>query len=182
MIGLADIATVTGGRVGTFDVPCPACGPFRRSPVNRRRPVLRVWQLEPGFATYHCARCGEKGYARDKAAPKPDPAKLARARQEAAKHEREASAEQLRTALWLWSQRKPIAGSPAERYLREARGCIGSLPLTLAFLPARGDYPAAMIAAFGLAVELEPGVIAIGESAISGVHITRLKADGSAKA
>jgi hypothetical protein len=39
-----------------------------------------------------------------------------------------------------------------------------------------------MIAAFGLAVELEPGVIAINESAFRGVHITRLKADGSAKA
>ena len=64
---------------------------------------------------------GEKGYARDQTAPKPDPVKLARVRQEAADHERYATAERLRKALWLWSQRKPIAGSPAERYLREAR-------------------------------------------------------------
>jgi len=73
-------------------------------------------------------------------------------------------------------------GSLAERYLCEARGYHGVLPATLGFLPARSQYPAAMIAAFGLAVELEPGVIAIGESAIRGVHLTRLKPDGSAKA
>jgi hypothetical protein len=182
MIELRTIAQLTCGRIGTFDVPCPLCGPLRHSPVNRRRPVLRVWQLEPGFASYFCARCGEKGYGGDNATPKPDPAKLARARQEAAQREREASTERLRTALWLWSQRKPIAGSPADGYLRDARGYHGVLPAALGFLPARGEYPAAMIAAFGLAVELEPGVIAIGDSAIRGVHLTRLKPDGSAKA
>jgi hypothetical protein len=182
MIELRTIAQLTRGRIGTFDVPCPLCSLLRHSPVSRRRPVLRVWQLEPGFATYFCARCGEKGYGRDNATPNPDPAKLARARQEAAQRVREASAGRLRTALWLWSQRKPIAGSQAERYLREARGYSGALPPTLGFLPARADHPAAMIAAFGLAVDLEPGVIAIGKSAIRGVHITRLKADGSAKA
>jgi hypothetical protein len=182
MIGSGEIAELTGGRIGTFDVPCPLCGPLRHSPTNRSRPVLRVWQVEPAFATYFCARCGEKGYARDDFAPKLDPAKVARARQEAAQCERHAAAERLRKALWLWSQRELIAGSPAEGYLREARGYHGVLPATLGFLPERGDYPAAVIAAFGVAVELEPGVIAINESAVHGVHLTRLRADGSAKA
>jgi hypothetical protein len=53
------------------------------------------------------------------------------------------------------------------------------LPATLGFLPARGDHPPAMIAAFGLAHEVEPGVIAITDDAIRGVHLTRLLPDGS---
>jgi hypothetical protein len=179
MIALLDIAALTGGRIGTFDVPCPVCGPFKPTALKRRRPVLRVWQTEHHFATYFCARCGEKGYARDEAAPKPDLVKLARARQEAAHHERHATAERHRKALWLWSQREPIAGSPAERYLREARGYRGPLPPTLASLPARDGYAPAMIAAFGLAHEMEPGVIVIAKSAIRGVHLTRLLPDGS---
>jgi hypothetical protein len=182
MMGFDDLDDLTGGRVGTFDVPCPLCGPYRHSPPNRRRPVMRVWHVEPGFATFHCCRCGEKGHARDETASKPDPAKLARIRQEAAARERDATSERLRKALWLWSQRRPIGGGLTERYLRDARGYHGSLPATLGFLPARGDYPPAMIAAFGLADEIEPGVIAIRDSAIRGVHLTRLKVDGSAKA
>jgi hypothetical protein len=39
-----------------------------------------------------------------------------------------------------------------------------------------------MIAAFGLAKEIEPGGIAIPDAEIRGVHLTRLKVDGSAKA
>ena len=176
---LADIDRLTGGRPGTFDVPCPLCGPHRRTPANRRRRVLRVWQFEPRFATYHCCRCGDSGYSRDETAPRPDPVKLARARQEAGQRHREAAAERLRFALWLWPQRKPIAGTPAERYLRLARGYGGPLPATLGFLPQRGEHGPAMIAAFGLADEIEPGVIAIRDDAIRGVHLTRLLPDGS---
>jgi len=54
---------LTQGRRGTFDVPCPECGPGRRSLVNRRRRVLRVWRNDPGFITYKCARCPASGYA-----------------------------------------------------------------------------------------------------------------------
>jgi hypothetical protein len=135
--------------------------------------------LEPGFATYHCCRCGEGGYTRDENAPQPAPAKIGRARQEAAQRHREATAERLRVAQWLWSQRKPVAGSPAERYLRLARGYDGPLPATLAFLPSRGEHGPAMIAAFGLAEEIEPGAIVMRGSALRGVHLTRLLPDGS---
>ena len=50
------------------------------------------------------------------------------------------------------------------------------------FLPARQDYPPAIIAAFGLPSEPEPGVLELADSSIKGVHLTRLKADGSGKA
>jgi hypothetical protein len=39
-----------------------------------------------------------------------------------------------------------------------------------------------MIAAYGLATEPEPGVLAIADSSVRAVHVTRLAPDGSAKA
>jgi hypothetical protein len=86
-------------------------------------------------------------------------------------------ADQHRKAAWLWSQRKPITGSIAERYLR-SRGITCALRATLGFLPARGKYPPAMIAAFGLCEESEPGLI-ISPHKVEAVHITRLLPDGS---
>src|SRR5258708_40096800 len=105
--------------------------------------------------------CGETGFARDKHAPAPDPQKLAWLRAEAAEHGRIHKIERLSKARWLWSKRKPIAGSIAERYLREKRKIKCPLPATLGFLPVHGDYSPSMIAAFGLAHEIEPGVIDI---------------------
>jgi hypothetical protein len=142
---------------------------------------MRVWRIEPGFATFACARCGEAGHTRDRSAPRPNPAALERARAEAAERERVHKAERLSKALWLWSVRQPIAGTIAENYLREARGYGGRLPATLGFLPPPGKHGPAMIAAFGLAHEVEPGVIAIADTAVTGVHITRLLPDGSAR-
>jgi hypothetical protein len=174
---------LAGGRFGTFDVPCPLCGPLRHSPANRRRKVMRIWRHDPSFVTFHCARCGETGYARNgSASPAPDPAKLARVRAELAKLDGHAAMEQSRKAAWLWRHRQPIAGSIAEIYLRAARGYGGPLPATLAFLPAGDSYSPAMIAAFGHVEEPEPGVIAISDEVVCGVHITKLKSDGSGKA
>jgi len=184
MITLAEIDALSGRRLGSFDVPCPLCGPHRRSGRNRRKPVLRIWRTEAGFATYHCARCGERGFARDldsRVMPL-DPARLAQARAETAERDRAHKAKRQQLALWLWQRRRPIAGSIAETYLRDARGYGGPLPATLGFLPSRGDQHPAMIAAFGLAVEVEPGVLSIADDAVRGVHVTRLRPDGSGKA
>lgn len=85
-------------------------------------------------------------------------------------------------AAWLWSQRRPLAGSIAELYLREARAYSGLLPTTLGFLPARKpDQHPALIAAFGLVDELEPGLLGKPRD-VGSVHLTFLKADGSGKA
>jgi hypothetical protein len=83
---------------------------------------------------------------------------------------------------WLWASCEPLKGSIAETYLRECRGYRGSLPPTLGFLPAREDFPPAMIGAFGMAHDTEPGILAIGSDDVTGVHLTKLKADGSNKA
>src|SRR5258706_8873192 len=146
-IDLATVDRLADGRLGTYDVPCPLCGPYK-SPHGQRRKVMRIWRLDPCFATYHCERCGESGYVRDRHAPAPDPVSLAKAQAEAAERDRVHKADRLAKARWLWSQRKPIAGTIAERYLREARKITCPLPATLSSLPAYGEYPPAMIAAF----------------------------------
>jgi hypothetical protein len=51
------------------------------------------------------------------------------------------------------------------------------MPETLGYLPPRGPYPAAMVSAFGMATELQPGIISAPQQVI-GVHLTRLMADG----
>jgi hypothetical protein len=85
-------------------------------------------------------------------------------------------------AAWLWSRRQPLIGTPAEFYLRAARGYSGPIPRTLAFLPpAKPEYHPAMIAAFGVYDEPEPGVL--GEPLnVNSVHLTLLTSDGSGKA
>jgi hypothetical protein len=182
IIPFADLVELTGYHLGEHDVPCPICGPGRRSPANRRRKVLRVWRVSADFITYRCARCEVHGHARQKGAPAPDAATLKKA-QVAARRLADATAKAKRSkARWLWGQRRPISDTPAECYLREVRRYGGPLPATIGFLPARGDYGPAMIAAFGMPIEIEPNVIALSAAAIMAVHLTRLAPDGSAKA
>jgi hypothetical protein len=66
--------------------------------------------------------------------------------------------------------------------LRQARAITCPLPPTLAFLPPRGpEHHPAMIAAFALSGEIEPGVL--GEPPnVEAVHLTLLRRDGSGKA
>jgi len=89
-------------------------------------------------------------------------------------------ADQHRKAAWLWSQRKPITGSIAERYLRSR--CITCLPATLGFLPSlKPEHHPTLIAAFAVVDEPEPGVCGKPQN-VSAVHLTLLKADGGGKA
>jgi hypothetical protein len=180
-LDLAIIDQLAHGRFGMFDAPCPQCGPERRKPANQRKPVLRIWHLDRHFATYHCARCGMSGHARDGSA-RLNLAAITRAKAESAERERVAKAERLSKARWLWACGQSAKGTIAESYLRDARGYDGPLPATLRFLPARGEHGPAMLAAFGIATEPDPGRIAISDDAVRGVHITRLAPDGSGKA
>jgi len=102
---------------------------------------------------------------------------------ERARREAEAEAESRRAlARRLWSMRRPIAGTIAETYLRRARGYGGAIPATLGFLPARGEHGPALIAAFGMATEPEPGVLAITDAVVMAVQLIKLKHDGTGKA
>ena len=82
-------------------------------------------------------------------------------------------------AAWRWRQRRPIIGTVAKRYLREVRGIACALPATLAYLPpSRPDHHPALIAAFALPDEPEPGVL--GEPmGVNAIHLTLLTPDGA---
>ena len=163
------------------DAACPWCAPVRRAAVNQRRKVLRLWAA-PGFISFHCARCGESGYVRDNERRPINRDALSRARATVAESDRVEVERQRVKAIGLWRKRRPIIGSPAEVYLREARGIDCALPVTLGYLAPRGDFPPAMIAAFGIPTEPEPGRLAIADTAVGAVHLTRLRPDGSGKA
>jgi Toprim domain-containing protein len=178
MFALDEIDCLTGGKIGTFDIACPVCGPQRNSHANRIRKVLRMWRITGDFATYRCARCDLHGYACDHAAPKPDIAELAKARMEAKRFGFAAAEERRRKARWLWSKRQPPGGTVVETYLR-ARRYGGPLPEAIGFLPANGGFPPAMIAAFAVPLNGEP---TLNTASIEAVHITRLALDGTGKA
>lgn len=82
-LSLADIDELAGGNLGQFDVACPTCGPSCKSSINQRRRVLRIWRLEPDFATFRCARCEIEGYAHDQTIARSDPAAIEKARAKA---------------------------------------------------------------------------------------------------
>jgi len=175
------LVALVGGRP-RHDVACPLCGPAPgRTKTNRDRRVLRIWHPEPGFVTYYCARCGISGYATDNGHERMSSAEREKIRAKAEAFDREEAGKKLATAQWLWSNSRPIVGTAAERYLRGPRHITGALANTLRFLPARNGHPPALIGAFGLPLEPEPDVLAIAPAAVVGVHLTRLKLDGSGK-
>jgi phage/plasmid primase-like uncharacterized protein len=162
--------------------PCPACGGDDRFSVNVRKQVWNCRGCGVGGdivdLVKHLEGCEFKAavetlagdYRPERPACTPPPAAPKTDDEE---YERK----QHRTAAWLWSQRRPIAGTPAEAYLR-ARGITCPLPVTLAYLPARGEYPPAMIVAVALVDEPEPGVVGEPRN-VDCVHLTRLLPDGS---
>lgn len=183
MLSFDQILLATGNRLGRHDVPCPVCGPERRTKANQRRTVLRVW-LKDDFATFACARCGLRGHTRDANAGRPDPAFTARARAEAERRDAADAAERHRIAIGLWGRSLPADGTPVPTYLL-ARGIeVDPVPATLRFLPAtppKYSHPA-MVAAFGIPVEPEPGALRMPRAAMMGVHLTLLSRDGGGKA
>jgi hypothetical protein len=181
-ISYTALAQAIAPHFGTHDIACPLCGPDRLSGSNRCRKVLRVWYTSPGFITYSCARCCIRGYARANGGEHPLPASLPDRRRDGKPTPAMSSGPRRDKARWLWRLRQPIEGTPAEIYLRKARAYGGTLPATLGFLPPRGEHLPAMIAAFGRAIEPEPGILCISEESVTGVHLTRLSPDGQQKA
>jgi hypothetical protein len=154
------------------------------APKNRVRKVLRIWLHDGRFATYCCARCGTRGEAHTGRIDgrRVDRDAIGRARAEAETRDRTTAAERLKAAKALWCRRQLLQGTIAETYLREVRCFSGSVPTTIGFLTAHGEHPPAMVAAFGIPDEPEPGLLALPIAAVRGIHITRLLPDGSGKA
>ena len=166
------LAHLCDNRIGVRDIACPLCGPERHSPINRKRRVLRVWHREPGFATYHCARCGERGYARDHDNGHRDAREveaLERLRKEAAERDAVYAARCIQHAGALWRQAAPLSCTLGWRYFTERRGLhIGVLDdLSHALRWHEGER--AVIALMTDPLGNEP----------TGVHRTFLNADGT---
>lgn len=107
--------------------------------------------------------------------PRPSASTTRKQRTDYERHQRE-------KAAWLWSKRRPIQGTPAEHYLRAVRGYCGLIPKSLAFLPpAKPEHHPAMIAAYALVDEPQPGVLG-SPCNVQAIHLTLLKSDGSGKA
>jgi hypothetical protein len=120
------LSTLVGGRCGRFDVPCPACGPLCRAVSNRRRRVLRVWRNEPEFISFYCARCGQRGFAKDCESPTPALRDLERVKARAAAAVQRQHADLVQNtarALAIWNDAQPICGTLAEQYLKR-RGLV----------------------------------------------------------
>src|SRR5262245_39982184 len=161
--------------------PCPICGGTDRFAVNV---IKRVW---------NCRGCRKGGDIIDlvqhldgvgfaKAIEVLNEGNVAPPSPHYSKRGNDYEQRQHRKAKLLWSQRRPITGSVAERYLREARGVGGGFPATLGFLPPlRSEHHPALIAAVGIPDEPAPGVL--GEPrAVNSVQLTLLAVDGSGKA
>ena len=150
-----------------LDVPCPACGPCRRSAANRIRTVMRIWTRGDGTQAFNCIRCGAKGSLKSDAWTGPSSRLTATTDEQ----------RRITLAQRLWRTSAPLSQTSAETYLRQARRYQGPLPATLRYLPASGKHPRALIAAFGLTTETPDGE-SVAPDTPPAVHLTRLAPDG----
>jgi hypothetical protein len=173
-------------RVGASEYagPCPVCGGTDRFAVNIKKQVWNCRGCGKGgdviglaqhaggamFAEAVAALSGETQISFKRPPRKRNP-----------NDEDDDVRRRRGTARWLWAQRKPLAGSIAETYLRTARGYGGPLPATLGFLRPFRDYPPSLIAAFAMPEEAEPGVLR-GPFDVDAVQLIALKSDGSNQA
>jgi phage/plasmid primase-like uncharacterized protein len=160
--------------------PCPKCGGTDRFSINTRKKVFNCRGCNVGGDVIKLVQLLDgsdfKGAVE---ALVGNTTRLARTAKRAstARSDGNDDKERASNAAWLWSQRRPITeGTPPAHYLRR-RGYIGTIPATLGYLPARDPHPAAMVAAFGIADEPEPGII-VPPKVVKGIHLTRLTADG----
>lgn len=139
--------------------PCVVCGGDDRFAVNTEKRLWNCRGCDVGGDVIdlvgHIDKCSVAiavatllGEATVRA---PSPMPAARPRNDG-----DEATKRLVLAHWLWGRRRPIAGTPAETYLRRARGISGPLPSTLGYLEPSANYPdPTLIAAFGLATEID---------------------------
>lgn len=175
MFSAAEVAKLLGGESHgrQFRAPCPVCQPERRrdqrglSLKDRPGGGLLVFCHKSGCAFEDIlAACGIGTAGRHR----PDRQNLAQP--EARKKPPSLNAS--RSAETLWKASRPIRGTIAETYLREARGITCELPPTLRFHPHAWHRPTG---------GRLPALIARVDGAGSfAAHRTFLRPDGSGKA
>ncbi len=159
------------GQAGS--APCPICQPERRADqralsiaAGHTAPLLlHCWKRGCSYAQIAQAlgiRAGEYS--------PPHPAELAR-REAEKRAEAKCKAAQ---ALRCWQEARPIEGTIAETYLRQARGITCPLPPSLRYHPA---------CYHGGTAQCHPALVARVEGGGSfAVHRTYLRSDGKGKA
>jgi hypothetical protein len=181
LLDLRKLARVLGGEIVGGQVLCP--GP-EHSASDRSLAVRPSAQSPFGFIAYshagdHWPAC--RDYVLEKLGwPSCEPADtLGRCQRPPQRDYGLKGHEQWQheKAAWLWSHRQPITETPAELYLREARGYSGPIPRTLAFLPpSTPEHHPTMMAAFGVCDEPEAGVLGEPRS-VNSLLLTLLKPD-----
>jgi hypothetical protein len=166
-INYDDLVALACGAVS--DVACPLCGPGRRSSENRKRRVLRIWLSNDGFASFFCARCAVRGWARDneasgcvRTARTAWPGTISPVQPDAGQRGR------IESALGICQESKPLDGTLGWRYFSERRGlAIGTLDLN-PYL----RFHHSEVAVVGLMTDPVTGEA-------TGVHRTYLNRDGT---
>jgi hypothetical protein len=170
---------------GSYLIPCPV--PSHGKGHGDRNPSLRISDGETRVLVHCYSGCDRldvldelrrRGLLDDDRGPVRTTAKAAHA---PPLNPLDRGREQHRKAAWMWRQRQPLTGTVAETYLR-SRDITCALPATLGFLPPRKpEHHPALISAFALPDEPEPGII--GEPrGVEAVHLTLLRPNGSGKA
>ena len=182
-LSLREIAHALGGEVAGGQALCPGPG---HSPRDRSLSVKLSASAPDGIIVHSHANDPWQD-CRDYVLERLGMTREPRSRREdwkstTARRPDPPEASERDTALWLWRQRQPILGTVAEVYLRAARGYRGAIPASLGFLPARGKHPPSLLAAFAIATEPEPGVLAIDDADVRAVQVIRLRPDGRGKA
>jgi putative DNA primase/helicase len=168
--------------------PCPRCGGTNRFSINLRKQCWNCRQCKPNDITGNVIGlvqwlddCDFREACAILAGQTPN-AGIGKPRYVAERQPADYERRQHEKASWLWRRRRPIEGTPAERYLRHVRAYRGPFPPNLAFLaPTKPKHHPAMIAAFGIPTESQPGVLD-DLRGVDAVHFTLLRADGSDKA
>jgi putative DNA primase/helicase len=165
--------------------PCPRCGGTDRFSINIRKQCFNCRSFGGGGVIRMVQHLdGHEDFIKavrtltDGRFDTPVPKSTTNPPNQRGAYERE----QHRKAARMWSRRRPISQTPAEHYLRQPRLITCSLPPTLAYLPPlRPEHHPALIGAFGLAKEVEPGILR-EPPYVDAVHLVLLKSDGSDKA
>jgi hypothetical protein len=190
-VNIGDVASERGfalDRAGNHAGPCPRCGGKDRFSIYVRKSAFLCRQCHPkgGGGAIRLVMfldgCGFREAVETLIGKRNAPVKSKNILNLSVKDLANYDRRQREKAAWLWSQRLPITDSVAESYLRKIRGITCTLPSTLAFLPVlKREHHPAMISAFGICDEVEPGIIAVPRE-IAAIHLTLLKTDGSGKA
>jgi putative DNA primase/helicase len=170
--------------------PCPRCGGTDRFSINIAKQVFNCRGSGGGDVialVRHLDGCDFRTAVRTLAGERSSPAlastltsrmgSAASSRTGVDDYERN----QRLKAARLWARRRPMRGTFAENYLRR-RGITCPLPPTLGYLPrGKPEHHPALIAAFAVADEVEPGMLGEPRN-VGAVHLTLLTPNGLGKA